>query len=415
MVDGGVVADGTYVLQGYVARGLQKRGHHLMFLAPRGPDEIETAHALHEPSVARRTWTASRWFEVASKGTWRVQSLLGVPYLNVFSNLRLTDACLRCLPGHDVIYERNGLYSMGVARACRTLGLPYVMFFEADQLMEQDVLGRPLTGLLRRRAEQTLRYNLTAADRVICVSAAARDHLVSTWSVPRERTVVLPNGVDVDRFHPSDRSREEGRAAWGLGDAPVVTFVGSFFAWHDVGILLDAFQQVLAAHPRARLVLAGDGDLRLMMEQRAASIGLSSSVLFTGLLPHGDIPHLLAAADVAVAPYPTMKRELWLSPLKLLEYMASGCAVVASAAGQVAEVIDNEKNGVLVPPGDTEAMAAAMARILGDRSLRARLGHQARSDAVGRHSWAGYVSRLEQVCVAAIADHAGGGATVRKR
>jgi glycosyltransferase involved in cell wall biosynthesis len=408
-----VVVNGTYVVQGYIARGLQKRSHNLTFLAPRNLDEVETAHDLDTPCLAARTWTGSRWFRAASRATWRVQRMLGVPYLNVFSNLRLMDACRQSLPGHDVVYERNGLYSTGIARACKMLGLPYVVFFEADQLMELEGIGRPVKGLLWRRAAGMLRYNLKIADRVICVSVPARDHLVARWHVPPEKTVVLPNGVDVRRFCPSEIARMEARTMWGLGDDPVVVFVGSFFAWHDVGALLDAFQRVLEVHPRARLLLAGDGDLRLTMEQRAASAGLSSSVFFTGLLPHGDIPRVLAAADVAVAPYPAMRTELWFSPLKLLEYMASGCAVVASAAGQVAEIIDDEKNGLLVPPGDTVAMAAAMTRIIGDRTLRARLGQQARADAVGRHSWAGYVSRLEQVCVAAIADHAGGGATVR--
>ena len=399
----GEPADATYILQGYIVRGLQARGHKLTFVAPRNLEEIVCTSDLQTPRLAPQTWSASRWFNLASKASWHVQRWLGVPYLNVFSSYRLFDACLQCLPGHDVVYERNGLYKMGVAMACKQLGLPYVLFVEADEILEHDYMGKPITGMLRWRAKKMFQYNLNAADCVICVSEQSKGHLVTEWGVPEEKVAVFPNGVDVERFRPYPEARCEVRASLGIDANLLTLFVGSFYQWHDVATLLDAFAQVVAAYPDARLVLAGDGSQRQAMMQRAADIGLGDAVQFTGLVAHAEVPRLMAAADIAVVPYPPMKHNLWLSPLKLFEYLASGTAVIASAVGQLTEVIQDGSNGLLVPPGDAPAMAAALQRLIGDPALRARLGQQARQDAVQKHSWAHYVARLECLYAAVIA------------
>ena len=182
-----------------------------------------------------------------------------------------------------------------------------------------------------------------------------------------------------------------------MDNNPLVIFVGNFYQWHDVSTLLDGFAQVFLAHPDARLVLVGDGAARQTMMQRAAELGLADAARFTGLVPHDQVPRLLAAADVAVVPYPPMETDLWLSPLKLFEYMASGMAIIASAVGQLTEVVQDGRNGLLVPPGDVPAMAAALQRLIVDPTLRSRLGRQAREDAKRKHSWEHYLSRLERL------------------
>jgi glycosyltransferase involved in cell wall biosynthesis len=92
-----------------------------------------------------------------------------------------------------------------------------------------------------------------------------------------------------------------------------------------------------------------------------------------------------------------MKADMWLSPMKLFEYMASGKAVVATASGQIKEVVKDGRNGLLVSAGDTENMAEAIGRLAADTDLGVRLGRQAREDAVQNHSWEQYLSRLENV------------------
>jgi glycosyltransferase involved in cell wall biosynthesis len=278
-----------------------------------------------------------------------------------------------------------------------------VLFFDADPIFEHDFMGEPITGILRWRARQMIGYTLMVADGVICVSEPAKAQLIASCSVPAEKIVVLPNGIDVHRFRPYPEARPDVRAWLGIDTNPLIVFVGRFHLWHDVATLLDAFAQVLAAYPRACLVLVGDGRQRQAMVQHTADVGIGHAVQFTGLLPHAEIPRLLSTADMAVAPYPKMRHEFWGSPTKLFEYMASGTAVVGSAVGQVAEVLQDGVNGLLVPPGDALALAAALKRLIDDPALRSRLGQRAREDAVQKYSWEHYVSRLERVYAAVVA------------
>ncbi|MEZ4683734.1 MAG: glycosyltransferase [Caldilineaceae bacterium] len=335
--------------------------------------------------------------------TWRIQQQLGIPYLSVFTNLRLFDACLRVLPGHDLVYERNSLYRIGVAMACQWLKLPYVLFVEADEILEHDIMGKPIVGLKRWGTAKMFQYNLRAADCVICVSEQSKRHLVTQWRVPEQKAVVFPNGVDIARFRPYPELRQRIRTKLDIGDGPLLLFVGNFYKWHDVATLLDAFAILLQSRPDVRLALVGDGEQRPAMVERATQLGIAHAVRFTGFVDHAEIPQYMSAADIAVAPYPLMDQALWLSPLKLFEYMATGTAVVASAVGQPAEIVRDGHNGLLVPPGDSTALAATLARLLTDDALRLRLGEQARHDIVQNHSWDQYVAQLERLFGAVMA------------
>jgi glycosyltransferase involved in cell wall biosynthesis len=395
-------ADATYVIQRNLSRGLSNRGHRLTFAAPAGVDDFIITDDPNAERPARRTWSGSPLFSFTSKVVWRIQQFFHIPYLNIFSNYRYYDAARLGLTSMDVIYERNGLYNSGLAMAAKRLRLPYVIFFEADQIMELDVMNKPLTGLLRWRAEQILRYNLKAADCVICVTDAGRRHLANRWKVSAEKMVVFPNAVHVDRFRPEPGARESVRSRLGLGDEPVILFVGNFFHWHDVPTLMNAFVKIIKTHPNARLVLVGDGERRAAMADLASELGLGDSVIFTGIVSHADVPQYMAAADIAVVPYPPMDQEMWLSPLKLFEYMSSGLAVVASSIGQIVDVVQDGENGRLVPPGDADAMAQAIHNLIVDGGMRSRLGNAARATAVQKFSWESYLERLERVFHAVI-------------
>lgn len=399
----GEPAGATYIIQVYIARGLSDRGHRLTFIAPTNQNQLVSTNDLLKPKVAPQSWSASLWFRLARKVTWKMQKWLGMPYLSLFSNYHLYDSCLQFLPGHDIVYERNGLYRYGVAMACKRLGLPYVLYFEADDIQEHDIMGKPITGLLRWRAKKAMRYNLNAADCIICVSKPGKAHLINKWGVPAEKVVVFPNVADVQRFRPDPNASAAVRASFGLDARPLVIFVGNFYEWHDVETLLGAFDQTLEAYPDARMLLVGDGSRRPAMVERATDLGIDHAVQFTGMVPHSEVPRLLAAADVAVVPYPPMETDLWLSPLKLFEYMASGTAVIASNVGQLTDVIQDGHNGLLIPPGDVPAMAAALQQLIGNPALRSQLGRQAREDAVQKHSWDHYLSRLERVFATVIA------------
>ena len=133
------------------------------------------------------------------------------------------------------------------------------------------------------------------------------------------------------------------------------------------------------------------------MMQYAKDLGVEHAVQFTGHVTHAEVSQFENEADIAVVPVPVMKQTMWLSPMKLFEYMASGKAVVASAMGQIANVVKDNENGLLVPAGDADAMASAINKLISDPELRLRLGQRARETAVKNHSWEQYFSQLETV------------------
>jgi glycosyltransferase involved in cell wall biosynthesis len=133
------------------------------------------------------------------------------------------------------------------------------------------------------------------------------------------------------------------------------------------------------------------------MIQHASDLKIADAVIFTGYVTHAEVSSYVNAADIAVVPVPAMKQDMWLSPMKLFEYMASGKAVIASAMGQIVNVVNDGENGLLVPAGDKDALANSINKLIANPELRDTLGKQAREDALKNHSWEQYIPRLENV------------------
>lgn len=275
-----------------------------------------------------------------------------------------------------LVHERYSLWGGGGIRAAARLHLPSILEVNAP-LVDEQATHRVLVD--RPAAEARFRAAAAAATAVVAVSEP-----VAAWvraTVPGSRVHVVPNGVDPDRVRPGDR---RDPASFTLG------FVGTLKPWHGTEVLLDALALLRADVPGARLLVVGDGPLRADLE--AAARGRDLPVEFTGALAPADVPAQLHRMDVACAPYPATA-EAYFSPLKVLEYLAAGLPVVGSAVGQVPELLGHGRCGLLVPPGDPAAIAAACRRLAADPVLRAALGDAARTEAVQRHAWTGVVRR----------------------
>jgi glycosyltransferase involved in cell wall biosynthesis len=176
-------------------------------------------------------------------------------------------------------------------------------------------------------------------------------------------------------------------------------WVGGFYPWHDLDLLLESFTQVLRKQPKARLVLVGEGQTRPVVAQKVMQNGLRHAVIMTGAIAHTSVPEMVSIAEVAVvpgAPVPASRGGTG-TPLKLFEYMAAGKAIVATALNQAAEVIQDGHNGLLVKVGDVNGFAEAMLSLLDNSEKRGRLGENARQRAVEQYSWEQYTRRLEEI------------------
>ena len=230
-----------------------------------------------------------------------------------------------------------------------------------EQAQHRSLFDRPAAEAAAERA-----WN--AATAVLAVSAPLASRLQTQVREP-QRIHVVPNGVDLARF--GARMPAQSRPF-------TVGFVGSLRPWHGLDTLADAFGLLRESVPDARLRIVGDGPGRAGLEQRLAALGALDASNFSGAIRQEEVPAALAQFDVALASYPALE-DFYFSPLKLYEYMAAGCAVVASAIGQVREVIDHEVDGILVPPHDAAATARWLVRLAAAPELRDRLGTNARA------------------------------------
>jgi glycosyltransferase involved in cell wall biosynthesis len=202
-----------------------------------------------------------------------------------------------------------------------------------------------------------------------------RKHVIEQGIAP-ERVHVLPNGVDPGLFYPA-AAEPSGRARLGLAAGPVIGFVGGLRPWHGVEVLPELLQKLTRGHPTVQMLIAGDGPLRATLKADFQKRRLSNRVRFTGTIPHDQIPAIIRHFDIALAPYPRLNHDFYFSPLKIFEYMACGIPVVASACGQISELIKSGKTGLLCRPQRVTDLTAACDRLLRNPSLRQRLGQSA--------------------------------------
>lgn len=207
---------------------------------------------------------------------------------------------------------------------------------------------------------------------------------------------VLPYGVDTERFRPRPDSRDALRGTVGLPpDAPLLVAAGRLVRKKGFEYLIDALA-LLTGAPAPVLALAGDGDLAGELRARAQARGVAERVRFLGSLTQDEVGAWLAAADVVVLPsVRDDSGNVDGLPNIVLEALATGCALVTTRAGGIGSVVEDGETGVIVPERDPAAIAAAASRLLGDASLRDRLGAAGRALTERRFGWGHVAERFE--------------------
>jgi len=359
-----------------VINGLRANGLDVHVYARRQPDGTEGVP--FTPVPLHRVFHIVHWLTITSYG------------------LDLADLVAR--DSADFVYQRYAQGSFAGLEAARRLGVPLVLEFNGSEIWTDKHWGAgelqhvELLSALERR-------NLESASLVVVVSDVLKEQLAE-HGIPAEKVLVNPNGVDVDRLAPL---REGTAAQWrercGLPEAPTVGFIGTFGLWHGVLLLPDMIERVAAAKPDVRWVLIGDGRHYDQVKREISERGLADRAEMPGLVPHERAVELLAACDVCVSPHvpnPDGSR-FFGSPTKLFEYMGLAKPIVASDLEQIGEVLDHERTALLCPPGDAEAAAAGVVRLLDDKKLSARLGAAALEEARVNYGWDRHVERILKV------------------
>ena len=360
-----------------MAAAFRRAGHDVILAAPllnKSPWEspAQTAASVLQLRPAAATLAAVAAFKVFTGKLGAPGSLAG-ELRRILYNQELEDELLRRFDSDppDFIYERASLFSVAGASVARRLKVPLLLELNAPLALEQSTYR---SNGLSDLAAQAERWTLQQADAVLAVSAALRDHVVSLGVEPA-RVHVVPNGINPELFKPGSGDPQV-RQRLGVGDGPVLGFVGGLRPWHGVEVLPELLARLAPRHPKLRLLIVGEGQLRLELGRRLNERGLSDRVTFTGALAHEQVGEVIRLFDVALAPYPALDHAFYFSPLKLFEYLACGVAVVAANCGQIAELVRHDETGLLYPAGDLDALTNACDRLLSEPKLRHLLGER---------------------------------------
>jgi glycosyltransferase involved in cell wall biosynthesis len=360
--------DGQGVHVDELVAAFRAEGHEVLIVGPA---------AYHSTSFGGESSSFARWRRLLP-GALGEAAELG--YAGPAA-LRLLRACRAFQP--DLIYERYNLFHLaGTALAGRQRA---PVFLEVNAPLAEE--RRKFAGLrMARLARAVERTTWRAASRVLPVTGVLAE-IVREAGVPAERITVIPNAIVAERFAAPSRPERP--------DPVVLGFVGFVRAWHG----LDHIVAAMAADAGFNLSLCvvGDGPARPGLEEQAARLGIAAKVDFTGVVPNAEVPRLVAGFDIALQPAVTA----YASPLKIFDYMAAGCAIVAPDQPNIREILEDGTNALLFPPGQPDAVWGAVQRLAADAALRRRLGAAARAAALEKHTWRGNARRIVALAEAA--------------
>jgi glycosyltransferase involved in cell wall biosynthesis len=298
----------------------------------------------------------------------------------------------------DVVLAVSSYCTISTALAARWLHLPLVLFCEAPLEYEYSLflrkyypyplLGRWLEGFSIRRAR-----------RVSCISEVLKGYLMR-YGAPAAKFQVIPNGVDHRAIRPGPPDPDL-HAHLQLQDKIVIGFVGSFQFFSHLEGFIDLTRSLCQQFPKLVFLFVGESDAAAALRQFSRAEGLEQQFLFTGTVAHAAVPRYLSLMDIVISPY----RGDYLfygSSMKLLEYMAAGKPVLATALGQIKELIQDGVNGMLNDPDDWASMARKLAILINDRQLRHQLGAKARRTIEQGWTWDHQGQRLAKLLAQAI-------------
>lgn len=288
----------------------------------------------------------------------------------------------------------DGVAAVRVGRAARVPVVYEVRAFWEDAAVD---LGTSRPGGARYRLSRAMEtWVLRRAAAVTTICEGLRSDIVAR-GIPADKVTVIPNAVDVSRFHLLDERDAALEAELGLAGKRVLGFIGSFYSYEGLALLVEAMPAMLREAKEIRLLLVGGGNEAERLRRRVAELGLAEAVVFTGRVPHDQVARYYTLCDAMVYPRLSIRLTELVTPLKPLEAMAQGKLVVASDVGGHKELIRPGETGVLFAAGDKAALTRAVLELLAQEERWPALRAAGRRFVEEERSWAASVGRYAPV------------------
>ena len=342
--------------------------------------------------------TASLHEDIDGMTFYRTPSVEGVGLL---SQMRLTakrmDEVVR-MTKPDVIHAHspvlNALPGLWVGRRRR---LPLVYEMRASWEDAAVDHGSTTEDSLRYRLSRALEtFALRHADQITTICEGLRGD-IAMRGIPDARITVIPNAVDAAMFRFGVEADADLRHSLGLVGATVIGFVGSFYGYEGLDLLLEAARRMLPRHPNLRVLLVGGGPQESNLKAQVAAAGLQDRVIFSGRIAHADVQRYYELIDVLAYPRLPIRLTELVTPLKPLEAMAQGRMFVASDVGGHRELVRHGETGFLFHAGEVAALEKALEEVLAQRETWPKIRLQARRFVELERTWTASVARYREV------------------
>jgi len=298
----------------------------------------------------------------------------------------------------DILHAHSPvLDALAALRVARRRKLPLV--YEIRAFWEDAAVGNGTgtEGSARYRATRALEsWAVGRADAVAVICEGLRGDLVAR-GVAADKIVVSPNGIDMTLFGAPVAPDPELARSLGIEDSETIGFIGSFYDYEGLDDLIAAMPALVAARPRARLLLVGGGPMEEALRAQAAASPAADAIRFVGRVPHHEVERYYALVDVLAYPRKHMRLTDLVTPLKPLEAMAQGKLVAASDVGGHRELIRDGETGTLFRPDDPAAIATALAALLADRSGWEARRERGRAFVEKERNWSSNICRYEPI------------------
>ncbi|RNF31714.1 glycosyl transferase family 1 [Massilia aurea] len=298
----------------------------------------------------------------------------------------------------DVLHAHSpSLNAIAALRAGKKFGIPVV--YEVRAFWEDAAVdhGTSSEGGLRYRLTRALEtHALKQADAVTTICEGLRRDIVAR-GIPADKITVIPNAVDIDKFAVGGVADQDLKTKLGLQGARLIGFIGSFYAYEGLDILLRAVPALAAERPDLRVLLVGGGPEDARLRQLAKDLDIVDKVVFTGRVPHEQVQMYYDLLDVLVYPRLSMRLTDLVTPLKPLEAMAQGRVLAASDVGGHKELIVDGKTGVLFKADDPQALAVKVGALIDAQADWPALRAAGREFVESERNWKASVGRYKSI------------------
>ncbi|MEZ5490791.1 MAG: glycosyltransferase, exosortase A system-associated [Gammaproteobacteria bacterium] len=298
----------------------------------------------------------------------------------------------------DVLHAHSpALNGIAALRAAKRLNLPVV--YECRAFWEDAAVdhGTSREWGLRYRLSRALETHVFRnADAVTTICEGLRAEIVSR-EIAADKITVIPNAVDTGSFSVGGSPTASLQEQLGLTGKTVLGFIGSFYAYEGIPLMVQALPALLASHPDLRLLLVGGGPQEANIRQLIRELGLEEKVIMPGRVDHGLVQDYYNLVDILVYPRLSMRLTDLVTPLKPLEAMAQGRLVIASDVGGHQELIHDGETGILFKAGQAEALVGAVNELLERRDEWQRMRDNGRAFVEQERTWKTSVARYQTV------------------